>query len=203
MGTVDYTSEFDELYRQDREPSLVEVPPLSYLMVDGRGDPNTGAEYTDAVETVRQAAAAVRALAADRLDREWAPMPLEALWWATEGTVFETADRADWRFSTLVMQPDAVDDALVADALSGLRERMSLPALERARLGTLEEGTAAQVLHVGPYDAEAPTVDRLHAFIEDEGYVADGKHHEIYVDDPNRTDAGELETIIRQPVSKG
>ena len=84
-----------------------------------------------------------------------------------------------------------------------LTRRKALPALARARFEPFDEGAAAQVLHVGPYSAEGPTIERLHAFIAAQGLVFDGarhKHHEIYLGDPRRAAPDRLRTIIPQPV---
>jgi hypothetical protein len=65
----------------------------------------------------------------------------------------------------------------------------------------LTEGLAAQITHIGPYAAEGPTIQRLHAFIAEWGYQRRGKHHEIYLSDPRRVDPEKPKTILRQPVA--
>jgi hypothetical protein len=57
-------------------------------------------------------------------------------------------------------------------------------------------------MHVGPYATERPTIERLHRFVEEQGYQLRGKHHEIYLGDPRRSTPEKLRTIIRHPVEK-
>ena len=101
----------------------------------------------------------------------------------------------------MIMMPPSVNRALFGESVGELRERKNPPALSKVRLESFDEGKAAQVLHVGPYSAEGPTIERLHAFIRGNGYRLSGKHHEIYLGDPNRSAPEKLKTVVRQPVS--
>jgi hypothetical protein len=128
---------------------------------------------------------------------------LEGLWWAEDMAEFSIERKADWRWTMMIAQPEAVTPALFQTVLQQVRRKKALPGLERVRLETFAEGLAAQVLHRGPYAAESPTIERLHRFIHTHGAGFDGrhqKHHEIYVSDPTRTPPERLETILRQPV---
>ena len=103
----------------------------------------------------------------------------------------------------MIAQPPPVTPALVEQAVADARRKKGpMPGLERLRLETLHEGLSAQVLHVGPYSAEAPTIERLHGWIQDNGYVLRGRHHEIYLSNPERSAPERLKTIIRQPVAE-
>jgi hypothetical protein len=127
-------------------------------------------------------------------------MPLEGLWWAEDMAAFRRGDRADWQWTLMICQPVAVTADLAADILPAVTAAKGLPAGDEVRLEVFEEGLAVQVLHRGPYADEAPTIDRLHTYLADAGYRPTGKHHEIYLSDPRRTDPRKLRTIIRQPV---
>lgn len=130
--------------------------------------------------------------------------PLEGLWWADYLSTFLTGHKSDWDWTMMIRQPDLVTDDLVERLAAEVDAKKSLHAIHDLRLVTFEEGLAAQVLHVGPYAAEAPTIERLHAYIRDQGFVFDGrrhKHHEIYLGDPRRAAPEKLRTIIRQPYS--
>ena len=198
---VDFKRELRDFYCATRHPQLVEVPELSFLMLDGHGDPNTAPEYGEAVQALYSVAYTARfALkkAPDGLD--YGVMPLEGLWWAPDMTVFTTADKSSWDWTMMIMQPAQVTTEVFEDARATASRKKSLPAIERVRLEPLAEGRSAQVLHVGPYAAEGPVIQGLHGFIADQGYELDGKHHEIYLNDPTRSTPEKLRTIIRQPV---
>lgn len=112
---------------------------------------------------------------------------------------FSVEHKGEWLW-TMIAQPKAVTPEAVARAVSQVRAKKSNAALDAVRLDTFREGLAAQVLHLGPYAAEEPTIQKLHAFIRDNGYELAGKHHEIYLGDPRRTAPEKLRTIIRQPM---
>jgi hypothetical protein len=201
MQRVDYKDEFRSLYRPSgEEPTLVEVPPFEYLMVDGAGDPNTSESFQDAVETLYPLAYEIRSLVKSRQELAMVVMPLEGLWWADDESAFTEGRKDDWEFTLLVMQPDPVTESLVAEARERLADARDLPALSEVRFDTYEEGLAAQILHVGSFETEGPTVERLHAFVREEGYGLRGTHHEVYLSDMRRTDPEKLRTVIRQPV---
>ena len=196
---VDFKRELRELYAPTRTASLVQVPELSFLMVDGHGDPNTSAEYREAVSALFSVSYAARfALKRSGLI-DYGVMPLEGLWWVPDISEFSIEDKTAWDWTAMIMQPEEVTDAVLADAKQAAAQK-GLPALERLRLERFAEGLSAQVLHVGPYSAEGPTIAGLHEFIAEQGYERAGKHHEIYLSDPGRAAPEKLKTIIRQPV---
>jgi hypothetical protein len=200
-GTVGLKRELPELYRTGTEPVLVDVPELPFLMIDGTGDPNTSVAYPAAVRAVYSVAYTLRfALKRGPLALDAVVMPLEGLWWVPDMTLF-MADRDAWQWTLMIAEPAHVTEDLVAAARAEATRKKGLAAVDRVRLERYAEGPAAQVLHLGPYRAEGPTVERLHRFIGEQGYALTGKHHEIYLGDPRRTAPERLRTIIRQPVA--
>jgi len=200
---LDYKRELKELYGpRAGHPSIVDVPELSFLMVDGMGDPNTSRDYREAVEALfavsyRMKFAVKRG--ASRID--YGVMPLEGLWWVDDMSTFSLDDKSGWSWTAMIMQPDVVSEELVQRSILEASRKKPLPAATRLRFDRFGEGLAAQVLYTGPYSAEGPTIERLHGFIADAGYRPSGKHHEIYLSDPSRAEPAKLRTIIRQPVS--
>ncbi|WP_022883782.1 GyrI-like domain-containing protein [Glaciibacter superstes] len=184
-----------------KEFSLVEVPELSYIAIDGHGDPNTSAEYVNAIEALYPVAYGVKFDSKRNLERDFVVGPLEGLWWADDMSSFVTRDKSAWSWTMMIVQPDWITPEMVTDAVAKARAKKDLAALERVRLLTLAEGTSAQILHVGSYDAEAPTLDRLHnQYMPEHGLTFNGHHHEIYLSDARRTAPEKLKTILRQPV---
>ena len=190
-----------ELYGASaRDFVLVDVPPMRYLAVDGHGDPNTAREYVEAVEALYPVAYAVK-FASKRAGRDFVVAPLEGLWRADDPSAFVRRDKSAWRWTMLIAQPDWVDEQMVADAVAGARAKGDRPGLDRVELREVREGRSAQILHVGPYDAEGSTLARLHdEWMPAHGLTFNGDHHEIYLGDPRRTAPEKLRTILRQPV---
>ena len=199
---IDYKRELGGLYRARTEPAVVDVPEMSFLMIDGRGSPTESPDYMEAIEALYGVAYTLKFMikhSPGGLD--YTVMPLETLWWTPDDTPFHSADPAEWRWTAMIMQPDLVTGAMVREAASAAQRKRELPALPKLRLERFYEGPSAQVLHVGPYEKEKATIERLMAFIGSVGDVPAGRHHEIYLSDPNRTAPERLRTIIRQPIA--
>lgn len=193
---------YRELYAPSaREFTLVDVPPMRYLAVDGHGDPNTAAEYAEAVEALFSVAYAVKFRSRKELGRDFVVAPLEGLWRADDPAAFVARDKSAWDWTLLIAQPDWIDEALVAEAVAAARAKGDRPALALVRLRELHEGPSAQILHIGSYDDETPTLARLHdEWMPQHGLTFAGDHHEIYLSDARRTAPEKLRTILRQPV---
>lgn len=199
---IDLKRELDAYRARAGEFRVVDVPTLQYLMVDGRGDPNTAQEYTDALAALYPVAYKLKFASKVDLDRDYVVMPLEALWWADDMASFTSArDKAQWEWTAMILTPDWITVEHFESAVAEVRRKGSPNALGKVRLETLEEGTCVQTLHVGSYDDEAPVLAAMHDdFIPAGGYAMTGRHHEIYLSDPRRVEPARLRTILRQPV---
>jgi hypothetical protein len=170
-------------------------------MVDGQGDPNTSQEFAQAVEALFSVSYTAKFMVKKGPQGlDYAVMPLEGLWWADDMSAFVTNDKAKWKWTVMIMQPPFVEDEVIEAAIVEVRRRKSLPSLDRLRLENFSEGLCAQVLHVGPFSEEGPTIERLHEFI-DTRTGRTGKHHEIYLSDIRRADPKKWKTIIRHPMN--
>ncbi|MEO5743470.1 MAG: GyrI-like domain-containing protein [Terracoccus sp.] len=201
IQTYDLKKDRKDLYMPRQHVfSFVDVPDQSFLMVDGHGDPNTSPAYRHAVEALYTLSYAVRALAKNRLGRVHTVGPLEGLWSASDLEVFHTRDKGAWDWTMMIAQPDWITTDLVDEARAvALKKR--LPALALVRFERYSEGRSAQILHVGSYDDEGPTLKRLHdEFLPTHDLAPSGRHHEIYLSDPRKTEVARLKTILRQPV---
>lgn len=180
MAKIDMKRELKHLYRASAKVVVqVEVPALSYLMVDGEGDPNESPDYAQAVEALFSVAYTTKFMVKKGPGEiDYAVMPLEGLWWADDLAAFAKRERSQWKWTMMIMQPSFVSAEVTSAAVAEVRRRKSLAAVDKLRLQTLSEGTCAQVLHVGPFTEEGPTIERLHAFVEEQAALA-GKHHEI------------------------
>jgi hypothetical protein len=190
------------LYRPSaREVSRVDVPAMNFLMVDGEGDPNTSATYAEALEALFSLSYALKFAAKKGVPAtDYGVMPLEGLWWADDLSDFTTGDRSGWKWTMMIMQPDFITRDLVDATAAEVLKKKDPAALGKVRFEAFEEGTAAQVLHVGPFANEGPTIQRVHDFIEGSGCTRSGKHHEIYLSDIRKADPAKWNTVIRQPM---
>ena len=200
MDKVDLRKEFKGLYQPSTRRIIeVDVPPFTYLMIDGEGDPNTSQQYARAVEALFSVSYAAKFLAKKGAQgTDYAVMPLEGLWWADDPTVFAGGDRSRWRWTMMIVQPSFVGPDILDAAAAQVRKK-GLAAVGQLRLETFTEGRCAQVLHIGPFAEEGPTIERLHQFIRETSSLA-GKHHEIYLTDIRRADPQKWKTVIRQPM---
>lgn len=187
MTKVDLKKELKHLYSASaKEVTVVEVPTMNFLMVDGAGDPNTAAEFKEAVEALYSLSYTLKFMlkrAAEGID--YGVLPLEGLFRADDMSAFCQGKKEQWKWTLMIAQPPFVTLELVNQALEQVMRKKELAGLSRVRFESFDEGLSAQIMHIGPYAEEGPTI---------------GKHHEIYLSDPNRSKPEKLKTIIRQPV---
>jgi len=199
---VDLKTLHRDLYAPPRGRFVeVDVPPLTYLAIDGAGDPNTAPAYAESVTALFSLSYAVK-FASKRAGRDYVVGPLEGLWTADDPGTFFRREKDAWRWTLLILQPDWVDEDLVAAATETVRAKKDAPAaLDGVRRATITEGRSVQTLHVGPYDDEGPVLAELHdVYLPEHGLTFAGAHHEIYLSDVRRTDPVKLRTVLRQPV---
>jgi len=182
--------------------SIVDVPPMNFIMIDGQGNPNTSPEYSEAIQALYTCAYTLKFKVKKELGIDYPVMASEGLWWMDDMREFSVARKDDWKWTMMIMQPEIVNPQLFAQAVDEAIKKKGLAALTRLRLESYAEGMAAQIMYFGLYADEGPTIARLHQFIRENGCINTGKHHEIYMSDPRRTAPEKLRTVIRQPMRK-
>lgn len=204
MEKVDFKKEFDYLYKpSSKEFSVVAVPPLKYLMVDGEGDPNTSADYAAAIEALYSVSYTLKFMSKNELGQDYVVPPLESLWWADDMSAYAKGHKESWKWTAMIMVPVWITKAMVKVAVRKVEEKKENAKLSELRQETLKEGRSVQILHIGPYDKEAPMLKKMHnEFMPANGLTFNGKHHEIYLSDPRKVTAEKLRTVVRQPVKK-
>ncbi|MBO9544335.1 GyrI-like domain-containing protein [Caulobacter sp.] len=200
MEKIDLKAVLPALYNAPRGRFvIVDVPPMSYLAVEGEGDPNTSPAYEAAIETLYAASYTLKFLTKAAMGRDYVVPPLEGLWWADDMDDFVTRRKDRWRWRMMIATPDFIDAPVAMRAIEKARAKGK--ALEAVSFERLEEGRSVQALHVGAYDEEGPALEALHKrFLPANGLTPAGLHHEIYLNDPRRTPAEKLRTLLRQPV---
>lgn len=189
------------LYTSPRKPSIIDVPPGRFLTYTGRGEPG-GEEYKSSIGALYTVAYTLKFMSKDR-GRDFTVLPLEGLWWFDDPKeFFHDVPRSEWNWKSMIRIPDFVTEKQVEEARVEAKAKKGLEAVDRVMLEEYEEGLSAQIMHIGPYAEEMPTIAELHDFIRKAGYERRGHHHEIYLSDPNRTAPEKLKTLIRQPVER-
>ena len=204
MSKIDFKKELKHLYQPSaKQFAVVDVPPMQFLMMDGHGDPNTAQEYTDAVEALYAVAYRLKFVSKKELGKDYVVPPLEGLWWAEDMETFTKRDKSAWDWTMMIMQPEWNTQEMVEEAVRQVGKKKNLPALSNLRLETYHEGLSVQIMHIGSYDEEGPTIHRMHhQFMPENGYEPAGKHHEIYLSDPRKVAPEKLKTVLRQPIRK-
>jgi len=204
MKKIDLKKEFATLYKAAvKKIDIVTVPMLNYLMIDGTGDPNNSKQFQDAIEALYSLSYTVKFMFKKGEQQiDYGVMPLEGLWWTDDIENFSMEDKAKWKWTLMIMQPEFVTKATIDEARKLVIERKNIASLEQVRFEKMNEGLCAQTLYIGPYSEEPPTIVKLHDFIKHSGYKLHGKHREIYLNDMRRTAPEKLKTIIRQPITK-
>lgn len=201
MEKIDFRKSFPDLYKPpvDRFVS-VDVPAMQFVMIDGRGDPNGAPAYKPAIEWLYSVSYAMKFAAKAAKGKDYVVPPLEGLWWAGDPADFVARRKDRWCWTMMIMAPDFIDRSTFEAAVDKSRKKLGMPP-DSLRFERLEEGTALQILHVGSYDDEGPTLARLHdEVMPSRGLAFAGPHHEIYLSDARKTEPAKLKTILRQPV---
>lgn len=202
MKKIDLKKQLKDLYGTTARQGfvLVDVPEFNFLMIDGEGNPSSE-EYTQSIEALYAVAYPIKFLVKKGpLAIDYGVMPTEGLWWANNMDDFVTQTRDTWKWTMCIMQPEWVTADMVEEARETAPKKKGLPKIADVRFDAYHEGQAAQCLYTGPYTEEHETIAALHAFIADQGLRAEGKHHEIYLNDARKTAPEKLKTVLRQPV---
>ena len=205
--TIDYKKTQKELYLPKTAPSVIDVPRMTFITIDGEGDPNTSAEYTAAVELLYGLSYTIKMGSKSIL--EYVVPPLEGLWSVDDdfrGGGAEINDKSKFIWTMMIRQPDFVTEDILEVAKISLAKKKPNLDISKAKLETITEGLCVQVMHIGSYDDEPATVAALDGFAIENGYVLDindiRRHHEIYISDPRKVAPEKLKTVIRHPIRK-
>ncbi|MDN3681943.1 GyrI-like domain-containing protein [Vibrio tapetis subsp. quintayensis] len=202
MSKIDFKKELKHLYRPSAKNEVaVDVPEMNFLMIDGLGEPGSES-FGIAIEALYSVSYTLKfMIKKGDIAVDYGVLPLEGLWWADDMADFIADNKANWKWTLMIMQPSYITKALVGEAIEQVRTKKKLASVDKLRFEAFTEGSCAQTMHIGPFSEEGPTVERVHRFIESNGNQLAGKHHEIYLSDFRRTKPENLKTIIRQPYS--
>ena len=206
----DFKKEYRDLYQPGTIPSILTVPPMRFIAVRGEGDPNEpeGA-YQHALNLLYGMAYTLKMSCRTdyKIDGyfEYAVPPLEGFWRQEGVRGVNYARKADFRWLSVIRLPDFIQEKDFRWAVATATQKKKLD-FSPVQLLTIDEGVCVQCMHLGPYDTEPVTVERMHRFLEEQGYAPDFSdsrlHHEIYLSDPRRCEPAKLKTVIRHPIRR-
>jgi hypothetical protein len=201
MEKIDFKKELKYLYNPSaKEVKIVDVPAMNFLLVNGEGAP-TSPQYSEAIEALFSVSYTLKFMIKKNTGVDFSVMPLEGLWWVDDMTKFSSERKDEWTWTAMIMQPKYVTANDFKLAVEQVKKKKNLPALPKVLFENFKEGPAAQVMYVGPFSAEGPTIAKIHACIQSSGHELSGKHHEIYLNNPATTAPEKLKTILRQPMT--
>lgn len=212
MDKLDYKKEYKYLYMPKTKPMIIEVPEMTFIMVDGKGNPNTCDDYKNALEVLYGLSYGIKMSKMNGTQPEgyfeYVMPPLEGLWWVDDCSFDgrNISDKNKFCWTSMIRQPEFVIPEVFERAKEVLLKKKPNLNLSAARLTKYTEGLCCQVMHIGSYDDEPAAIDKLEKYILESGYVNDitrvRRHHEIYLGDPRKTAPKRLRTVIRHPIRK-
>ena len=213
---LDYKKEYKDLYMPKKTPSIIEVPKMNFIMVKGKGNPNTSIEYKNAMEILYGLSFTIKMSKmskdpSDKIDGyfEYVVPPLEGFWWV-EDECFDglnITNKDDLCWYSMIRQPEFVTKEVFERAKEKFKKKNNDVDFSNTFFKEIEEGLCVQIMHIGSYDDEKFSIEKMNSFIEKEGYKNDFSkerlHHEIYLSDPRRVkNINNLKTVIRHPIKK-
>jgi hypothetical protein len=200
LDKVDFKKELKSLYNPStKEVSVVDVPAMNFLMVDGEGAP-ASPPYSQAIEALFTVSYTLKFMVKKGKGVDFGVMPLEGLWWVDDMTKFSADKKDAWKWTAMIMQPKYVTTDDFKLAVEQVKKKKNPPALPKVRFENFNEGPSAQIMYIGPFSAEGQTIAKIHVYIQNSGHSLSGKHHEIYLNNPATTAPEKLKTILRQPL---
>ncbi len=212
MDKLDYKKTYKELYQPKTKPSIIEVPEMIFIAIDGEGNPNSCPEYKAAIEVLYGLSYAIKMSKMNGTQPagyfEYVVPPLEGLW-QVDGVDFDgmnVTDKDKFKWISMIRQPEFVTEEVFEQAKLVLKKKKPALDLSKARLMKMTEGLCVQIMHKGSYDDEPASIEQMKRFLDENGYIEDfseGRfHHEIYLSDPRKCSTDKLKTVIRHPIKK-
>lgn len=205
MGKIDYKKDFKEYYIPKKKPSIVNIPSMNFITIEGKGDPN-GEEFGLRLEALYSFSYAVRmshkSSNPPKNYYEYVVFPLEAIW-DIEDKSLDSSMKENYLYKAMIRQPDFLDKDLSERFLEEIKKKKPNIYSDDLKFETIKEGLTCQILHTGSYDTEKESFEIMENYCKDNGYIRLAKvHREIYLSDPRRVDSSKLRTVLRFSVEK-
>lgn len=191
-----------ELYIPKEKPELVDVPPMNFITISGKGDPNQQ-DFADRIGALYPIAYAIRMMPRNGFTPEgyfeYTVYPLEGVWDLTEeGRKKETLVKDDLVYTIMIRQPDFVTREVFERAVEIAKKKKNNPLFDEVRFETIKDGLSVQMMHVGPFDEEYKTFEKMKEYISENNLkLKTLVHREIYISDIRKTEQEKLKTVLR------
>lgn len=187
-----------DYYSAKNDPSLREYELIDYLTLSGVGAPESDL-FQQSIEAIYGVAYTIKKFCKVE-GQDFVVPKLEAFWWVEAGREFAQTPREEWYWKLLIRMPEFVNTAQVEEAIQQVIEKKNISLANEVNHEQITEGKCVQALHIGSYEEEKSTIDKIFAYMNEQGYQMNGQHHEIYISDPRKTAIEKLKTVIRYAV---
>jgi len=198
---LDLTKEYKTYYIAKTSPGVVEFGKISFLTIEGKGEPG-GKEFTSKVEALYPLAYGVKNIC-KKQGKDFAVPKLEGLWWVESDRPPLEVPREEWYWKLLIRMPDFVTSEIIKKAKEEVFKKKGIELIKGIKFENIKEGKCIQILHIGPYSAEPESLAKMRKLMEEENFIENGVHHEIYLSDPRRVPEEKWKTVLRQPAKEG
>lgn len=198
MSKLDMTKAYPEYYKAKMIPQVVELEPYHYLTIEGVSAPED-LLFNSAIEQCYAVAYGIKFICKAQ-DLDFTVPKMEAFWWVTGDLPYDETPRSEWHWKIMFRMPDFVGDAEFKQAVTAALNKGKLSANHQLKFEQIHEGRSVQIMHIGSYDEEKESLDKLYAFMNEYGLEMNGYHHEIYISDPRKVAVDKLKTILRYAV---
>lgn len=198
MEKLDLKKAYPEYYTAGQKPKVVNLEPYYYIMSQGQSTPEAP-DFEQAIGHLYTLAYKLK-FSSKAGDMDFVVPKLEGFWWVEGDKPFELTPRTEWHWKLMMRMPDFIGKSDFDEAITALVADEKLPADHKLVFEELHEGLCLQVMHLGSYEEEGPSIEKIQRFAAQEGFEVTGKHHEIYLSDPTKTEVSKLKTIIRYSI---
>lgn len=195
---LDLTKNYPEYYKANGKPQIVNLEPYNYITIQGKSSP-ADQLFLSAIEELYSLAYAIKFLSKAK-ELDFVVPKMEGFWWVEGDQPFDETPKEDWHWKIMFRMPDFIGEMEYNDSIQNLLEKGKINSDYRLVFEGIHEGLSAQILHIGSYDDEMQTLEKLYAYIKQEGFEIIGRHHEIYLSDPRKVPEERLKTILRYAI---
>lgn len=204
----DYKKEYKEFYLPANKPSILEIPEMKFLAIQGSGNPNEeNGAYQKALNLLYGISYTLKmSYKSDyKIDGffEYVVPPLEGFWWQENVLGVDYDKKEIFQWISLIRLPDFIteSDFIWAKTTAAQKKKLDFSPVE---FRVYQEGLCVQCMHIGAFDEEPATIERMDRYAKEQGYELDFSesryHHEIYLSDPRKCQKEKMKTVIRHPV---
>ena len=207
MQQLNLMEEFHGYFSAQTFPETVEINNQAHFISIHATGSFTDQSFFEKIKALTSVAHALKKTFNDT-EKAFEVSVLEALYWYDEDKygfvaipdIFSQLPLSKLEYRLMIRIPDYITQQDLASTVKfiGFNDKKLASSIE---LFERTEGKSVQMLHVGPFQEEKTTLLQLQQYMDNEGLVKAGVHHEIYlVDFLEEPDENKLRTILREQV---